>query len=111
MISACGMKCDACPIFRAANDFEFAKELAEGWPKDGNTEAEAGWFKCQGCHGSEDLLWGKECAIRDCCVKEKELENCSLCSDFPCAHVTSFESDGHPHHKMAVERLRAMRAE
>ena len=111
MISPCGMDCGECPIFKAANDSDFAEALAEGWRKTTHPNAEAGWFKCQGCHGDDALVWGEDCAMRNCCLKERKLANCSFCPDFPCKLITDFEADGVGNHKAAVQRLRQMKEE
>ncbi len=110
MISPCGMDCHTCPIFKAAHDPRFAEQLATGWRNAGHPEAEAGWFKCQGCYGDEALVWAEDCAMRNCCLKERQLANCSFCQDFPCQHLTDFESDGAAHHKAAVASLRQIKA-
>ena len=110
MIAPCGIDCDSCPILKAVNDTEFAEKLAADWRKSGHPKAEAGWFKCQGCRGDDTLVWGEDCAIRKCCLKERQLENCSLCQDFPCKLITDFETDGATHHKAAVANLRQFRA-
>ena len=109
MISPCGPDCAACHIHKAANDPQFAEQLAADWRKAGHAKAEAGWFQCQGCHGPDNLVWGGDCAIRKCCLKDRELSNCSPCPGFPCTLVTDFESDGSAHHKTAVENLRRMK--
>lgn len=109
MISACGLTCTECPIYNAATDPEAAEELARQWQADGYENACADWFKCRGCHGPDDVVWGDDCKIRQCCIKEKKLENCSQCSTFPCGLITGFENDGMAHHKAAIACLREMR--
>ena len=110
MISPCGIDCGACPIFKAANDPLAAEQLAAEWRSAGNAEAEAGWFKCQGCYGDDALVWSGDCSMRDCCLKERKLENCSFCSDFPCRFLIDFETDGAANHKAAVANLRQIKA-
>ena len=51
--------------------------------------------RCRGC----GEVWGKPfwterygvdvCPLYGCCVNQKSLEHCGLCSDFPCATFTS----------------------
>ena len=108
-LAACGLDCGACPIRKAANDRGSAEELAEDWRKTGHPEAEADWFKCQGCHGPEGLVWGKDCKIRECCAKDRRLKNCGQCVDFPCELIIEYENDGHAHHRAAIKRLREMK--
>ena len=109
LLGACGMDCAACPILKAANDTAFAEQLAEGWRNSGSPNAKAEWFRCQGCHGPEALIWSGDCKIRACCVKGKNLKNCSQCAEFPCNLSTAFENDGNPNHQAAVNRLRRMK--
>lgn len=109
MIAACGLDCSACPILKAANDGQYAEQLAADWRNSGHPKAVAGWFRCQGCHGDDSLVWSDDCAIRNCCLKDHALENCSCCPDFPCDLLKSFESDGAAHHRAGVENLRRLR--
>ena len=108
-LAACGMDCSQCPIRKAANDSEFAEKLAEDWRRSGHPKASAGWFRCQGCHGPEPLIWTDDCGIRQCCVKDRDLKNCSQCGAFPCGRIVAFENDGNPNHRAAINRLREVR--
>jgi hypothetical protein len=111
-LAACGIDCQTCEIGRAAKDRAFAEKLAESWRKGGNQKATADWFKCEGCHGRDHLVWCEDCKIRACCIKTKNLDDCSYCADFPCKLVTDFEADRkYPHHGRAVKKLRQIRAE
>ncbi len=110
MIAACGLNCDECQIRKAANDREYAEQLAAQWRQSGNQEAAADWFKCQGCRGTDELVWSDNCKIRQCCIKTKELENCSYCGQFPCSFVEKFEKDGYAHHAKAVQHLRELKS-
>ncbi len=103
------MDCGVCPIFKAANDLDFADILAERWRNAGHPNAEAAWFKCQGCHGDDALLWTEDCAMRNCCLKERKLQNCSYCPDFPCKLLSDFEADGVENHGVAVQRLKQIK--
>jgi len=109
MISACGMNCATCGIYKAAHDPAVAKKEAARWRKRGHKDAKAEWFKCKGCHGPKELVWSGKCDIRECCIEKKGLANCSLCGKFPCGKITKFENDGHKHHKQAIGNLRKMR--
>jgi hypothetical protein len=108
MIAACGLNCDECSIRKAADDKEFAEKLAAQWRKSGRSEATADWFKCQGCHGPDELVWWGGCKIRSCCIKRRRLSNCSYCSGFPCLLIEEFEKDGYAHHAKAVQHLRSL---
>ena len=39
---------------------------------------------CRGCAYQLGLTQRGECAVFQCCVAEKGLEHCGLCSEFPC---------------------------
>ncbi len=83
-LAPCGLDCDACP------------QKPE---------------KCDGCHAESEHLWEADCKIRVCCKLERKLDNCSLCQTFPCQIISAFGSDKWAHHREAVQKLRAMRAE
>ena len=109
-LAPCGIDCAACNTRRAANDAQFAEQLAAKWRQSGQPKATADWFKCQGCRGPSELVWSEGCAIRACCIGQRHLDNCGQCEGFPCDHITRFETDGYKHHAQAVKRLREMRA-
>ncbi len=109
-MAACGLDCGECPIGKAARDRAFAEKLAQEWRESGNQKATADWFKCEGCHGREDLVWAADCKIRACCIKTRHLDNCSVCVDFPCPLIDKFEQDGYEHHSKAVQRLKQLHA-
>lgn len=44
---------------------------------------------CKGCTMIPKPFWGDSCPIKDCC-KNKELENCGKCKEFPCDLLNSF---------------------
>jgi hypothetical protein len=44
------------------------------------------------------------------CAKEKGLDYCFECKEFPCDFVTAFASDGAAHHKKTVENMKRARA-
>ena len=109
MIAPCGIICTDCSIYQAALDRQKAEELTRRWQEQGRKDARPEWFKCKGCHGDDELVWSEDCKIRECCKKDRKLENCSLCGQFPCDLILEFENDAYAHHKAAVARLRSMR--
>jgi hypothetical protein len=100
------MDCSNCPIFIAAQDQGKARALAAAWQMNGYADAVPEWFRCQGCRGPDELVWSEDCAVRSCC-KEKVMESCAVCDEFPCLKILAFESEG-GHHGDAVSRLREM---
>ena len=99
----CGINCDNCDIFKAANDKNFAIELADKWKK-WNPKAVASWFQCKGCKGDASLCWSRDCKIMNC-AKSKNIEHCGQCSDFKCQLIIDFENDEHKHHSAAIKHL------
>jgi hypothetical protein len=67
-IGVCGLDCGLCPRFYTV-----------------------GHSRCPGCAGPGFFDKHPTCAFITCCVREKNLEVCSECPDFPC---TKFKSAG-----------------
>jgi hypothetical protein len=65
-IGVCGLDCGLCPRYY--------------------TE---GPSKCPGCAGTNFFNKHPSCSFITCCVKNRNLEVCSECSDFPCAKFKS----------------------
>ena len=73
-ISYCGLYCGACPSYQKAT--------------------------CLGCRSedkkqSRKSKWG--CKIRNCCFKERNVEYCGQCNDFPCNIISNKLINSHPH--------------
>lgn len=49
-------------------------------------------YSCSGCTEITDGYWGGKCEIKECC-EGKCLENCGLCSEFPCEILREFSYD------------------
>jgi len=111
MLAPCGLVCTDCCVYKAAQDQKKAEELAVQWQQQGCPDAKPEWFKCRGCKGEDKYVWGDDCEIRNCCLKTKKLDNCSLCDSFPCEYILNFENDGLEHHKAAITNLRRMRGD
>jgi hypothetical protein len=114
MLAACGLDCGPCPIRQIPLDAE-AAEGAIAWFKqrgwleesEGVTEAIERKMYCKGCQGDRSVHWSDNCKILLCCVDEKHQQHCGQCLELmSCDKLESFASDGHAHHKEAVERLR-----
>ncbi len=88
-IAACGLDCGLCPRYYTV-----------------------GPSKCPGCAGPGFYDKHPTCSFITCCVKNKGLEVCSECSDFPCAKFKSAkeydqlkESSSYPSSKKIVSNL------
>ena len=49
-------------------------------------------MKCKGCVKITKPFWGDQCPVKACC-ESKKLENCGLCSNFPCQLLNKFAYD------------------
>jgi hypothetical protein len=67
-IAACGLDCGLCPRFYTV-----------------------GPSRCPGCAGPGFHRKHPTCSFLTCCVRNKNLEVCGECSDFPCAKFKSAE--------------------
>ena len=87
-LAPCGLYCGVCGIMFADRDGneKFKERLCTVYgtkPED---------IKCKGCmaENNEDIFfYCRSCPIKICC-KEKEIEGCYQCDDFPCAHINNF---------------------
>jgi hypothetical protein len=92
-IAYCGIACSACPAFIAtANDDDAARlKVARQWSKWFHAALDAGDINCDGCAADGARLFGhcRECEIRRC-ARDRKLENCAFCADYPCGRLTGF---------------------
>ncbi len=115
--AACGIDCSECASYKVtANQDLDAAELIVDWYRERgwigeNEGAEAVLKKaplCNGCWGDNDDSFFKcGCHMLKCC-KEKQLNHCGECSDFPCEQYNEFAS-GHETYQKAMERLLSLR--
>ena len=47
---------------------------------------------CSGCKKVKGKVFWGQCQVASCCI-EKELDNCGLCTDFPCKLLKKFAYD------------------
>jgi hypothetical protein len=92
--SYCGIYCGACEIQYAMKN-KTEKEIAAQW--GANPEE----IKCHGCKSEMVFKNCAICGIRKC-AREKNVDHCVVCKDFPCAILMSGES--------LVERLPHLKA-
>lgn len=100
----CGLNCGACPVGMASEkgDQALLAILAERW---GN---EAGELLCGGCKSGRNSVFCSSCGLRDC-ARERELEFCFQCTDYPCDRLVSFRDDDAPHHSAVLRNLSRIR--
>ena len=92
MLSFCGLKCDACPIYLATleknitEQFAMREAIAKKCLEIYNMNISVKDITdCDGCRANSGRLFSgcQKCEIRKC-VQTKKLGNCALCSVFPC---------------------------
>lgn len=80
----CGYRCHLCAA--RSPDIEKRQKLVDGWRKYfGHQNYTAENVQCDGCKMNRKLA-DKQCKARPC-AKEKGLEFCMQCDDFPCDKV------------------------
>jgi ribosomal protein S27AE len=100
----CGLNCGACPILGAneRGDEEWIKKAAESEPCKPED------LRCQGCKTDVTAIFCTDCEIR-LCAREKGVEFCHECTDFPCETISNFRNDRHPHHSVIFKNLRTIK--
>lgn len=96
----CGLNCGACPVLGAneRGDQSWLEATAQQWKK--NTED----LRCQGCKTEVTAAFCTDCGMRKC-ARERGLEFCGSCEDYPCEQITSFRNDKAPHHSAVFTNL------
>jgi hypothetical protein len=106
LFAVCGLECNKCKIYNAPKNPEIAKELVKifdgRWENVGVED-----FHCNGCRDVENC-WTEDCWIRDCCVKEKMLNYCYECQDFPCNKLKNW-ADENEGYAIALQNLKEMK--
>jgi len=112
-IAVCGLNCASCFIYykRDENDPEVARETRETieWFREKkNLELSKEDLMCKGCLGPLDVHWSPDCKMM-LCARERRLEHCFECRDFPCPLTEKFANDGLESHRRAVEASKRMK--
>ena len=108
-ISVCGLNCAKCDIYLASHGNEkLRNEIIEWFKKERNKTIKPEQVRCEGCRGTLDTHWSSDCKMM-LCAKNRKLQYCFECEDFPCTSVNQFSSDGVPHHKRTIENSKRMK--
>jgi len=106
-LAYCGIKCQDCPAFIAtkAKDLTKRKRIAKEW----STKEYPLTYENVECHGCTSTIrtvmaFCEDCEIREC-ARSKKLDNCSLCTDFPCQNLEKVYKKN-PEAKMNLLNLR-----
>ena len=99
LISPCGLYCGVCAIYIAHRDDnrKFKERLVNlykgGVPGKGtlpgSRDLTPEGIRCKGCLSDDLFMHCRQCGIRDCC-REKGLDGCHQCHEFPCRHIDDF---------------------
>jgi hypothetical protein len=109
IISVCGLNCAKCDIHEAGHGNEkLRNEMLEWFKKERNETLKPEQITCEGCRGPLNAHWSSDCKML-LCAKNKGLDYCFQCLDFPCAIVNEFASDSVSHHKKTVENAKKMK--
>ncbi|MGB7538775.1 MAG: DUF3795 domain-containing protein [Anaerolineales bacterium] len=88
----CGLYCGACPMLLGTK---------------AGTEKNA----CLGCNSDKNPEWCVTCE-RKACARERSLEFCSVCADYPCEILENFKTSAeYPYHSEVYEYLPLIRQE
>ena len=108
MIAFCGLNCAECPTFLATlkNDDRMREKVALDWSKMYKTQLKAKDINCDGCLAEKGRLFShcNVCEIRKC-GREKKIENCAHCNEYPCQKLNNFFVMV-PHAKLALDEIR-----
>jgi hypothetical protein len=108
MLAACGLDCGKCDIFKAANDSEVARRIADWFKKERNQDVKPEEVRCPGCRGDRAKHWSPDCWILECCVDKKGLEFCSRCKEFACDRLLEWSKTDKGYEE-ALNRLKGMK--
>jgi hypothetical protein len=100
--SYCGLYCGACSILKAYQT-GIRDKFASFWAEEAGLP-----LKCHGCKSDNLFVNCSQCKIR-ACAKDKGVERCLVCKDFPCGQfdVDQFKNvlDSLPHLKTIQKNL------
>ncbi len=94
LLAPCGLYCGAYRVYIAHKDdnLKFKQELLPAFKAWGAKNVDD--IACTGCL-SEGILFPfcRTCSIKEC-IKDKGIEGCRQCDDFPCDIITNWPSSG-----------------
>ena len=89
LLAPCGLYCGVCSIYIAHrdNNLKFKEKLLPIYKAFAKSVDD---IKCTGCLSDKEVFpVCRVCAIKNC-VKEKGLEGCHQCDEFPCKYINNF---------------------
>ena len=108
-IAYCGLNCAKCDIYEAGHGNEKKRDEILAWfRQERNKILKPEQITCEGCRGPLNAHWSEDCKMM-LCAKNKKVQYCFQCGEFPCSILNAFASDGAAHHKKTVESLHRMK--
>jgi hypothetical protein len=85
LASPCGLYCGVCGVYIAHrdNNLKFKEKLTKVYGVSVDD------IRCEGCLSDNLFVYCRACPIRSC-TREKEIEGCHQCDDFPCDFIENF---------------------
>lgn len=98
MVSYCGLICGGCPIYWASHEEDAEKQAKMRaaivricWESHETVIPTEECITCDGCRVDGGRLFGGcgGCHFR-ACAREKKIESCALCDEYPCDELRKF---------------------
>ncbi len=94
----CGLYCEACPVYIATQN-NTLNSLSQ------KIDLPVQEIACHGCKSDTNFQWCRICNLKKC-AREKNIEFCIECSDYPCQDLTNFkEETKYPYHCEVFDNL------
>jgi hypothetical protein len=104
LVSACGLYCGACGVYIATQENDTEKILRYAMILNQSYEETL----CDGCGAERKTLYcSKMCTFIDC-KKNKKVDFCYECNEFPCSALLDFKSKM-PHRAEIIDSLNRMK--
>ena len=97
LVAVCGLDCKSCTLYIASSEDRIRLKRISNMINVSESEAE-----CHGCRSDVRFSGCTDCHFVDC-SKEKNIDFCSQCDEFPCSEIIDFQ-------KKAVHRLELWRS-
>ena len=108
-IAYCGLNCAKCDIYEPGHGNKKKRdEILARLKQKRNRIFKPEQIACGGCRGPLNAHWDEDCKMM-LCAKNKKIQYCFQCKEFPCSILKAFASDGVSHHKKTVENLHRMK--
>ena len=88
LAAPCGLYCGACGVYIATleNDEKIREKFSKAF---GAPISETRCMGCMSDNQDDIFLYCKVCPIKTC-VKQKNIEGCFQCGDYPCSFIDNF---------------------